>query len=244
MWDLTVAETHAFYIATPVANVLVHNCPAPKLPEDLPGNGTPTTPEVPTGPPTTPGVREGNIPHDQRVAPATPAQRAAAGERNEERNGGTKECLYCGEPIENGETEHIISRAKGGTNDDSNLDRACVSCNRSKSDKDVDEFLDRKGFTPSEESRQVIDDAIRTHQERLASQRPSGPAELRQQQEEQFRDAIDKQRSDAVESARETGQSDSGEPGSNSGTQSSQRKSESKKPKKQSTAHKHRKGQK
>ncbi|SCX34163.1 Hint domain-containing protein, partial [Mycolicibacterium fluoranthenivorans] len=28
MWDLTIETTHTFYIATPTANVLVHNCPA------------------------------------------------------------------------------------------------------------------------------------------------------------------------------------------------------------------------
>jgi hypothetical protein len=38
MWSLTVAATHDFYIITPVANVLVHNCPT--------SSGAMTTPEA------------------------------------------------------------------------------------------------------------------------------------------------------------------------------------------------------
>lgn len=49
-------------------------------------------------------------------------------------------CHYCGD--ENGphEVDHLIPRSKGGTNALSNLVVACRSCNRSKKDKDADEF--------------------------------------------------------------------------------------------------------
>ncbi|WP_301121180.1 hypothetical protein, partial [Mycolicibacterium fortuitum] len=43
MWDLTVETTHTFYITTPAASVLVHNCPVPAP------KATPPAPKQPKG---------------------------------------------------------------------------------------------------------------------------------------------------------------------------------------------------
>jgi len=55
-----------------------------------------------------------------------------------ERDGG--KCVYCGASDEL-VPDHIIPCAKGGTDRPSNLVTACVSCNQSKRDRSVDEFL-------------------------------------------------------------------------------------------------------
>ena len=51
-------------------------------------------------------------------------------------------CHYCKEhgTFETLVVDHIIPRAKGGSNDDSNLVCACVKCNTATSDKDYDTF--------------------------------------------------------------------------------------------------------
>jgi hypothetical protein len=56
-------------------------------------------------------------------------------------------CHYCGQHgnFETLVVDHIVPRAKGGTNDDSNLVCACVKCNSEKSDMDYDEYLALKG---------------------------------------------------------------------------------------------------
>ena len=49
-------------------------------------------------------------------------------------------CQYCGETEGPFEVDHVIPRSKGGNNDLSNLVVACQSCNRSKKDRNADEF--------------------------------------------------------------------------------------------------------
>ncbi|MGJ6127244.1 polymorphic toxin-type HINT domain-containing protein [Mycolicibacterium sp. Y3] len=184
MWDLTIETTHTFYIATLTAAVLVHNCPTP-------------APMGPDG--AVPKVRPGNIPLSERVPPASPTQRALAGERNAARNGDTAvHCLYCGK-VTDGQTEHIVPSAKGGKNTEVNLDRACTGCNQSKRDQPVMDWLKRKGMQPSQQSMKVIRRALRD-----AQRRPSSPAEQRQVQQERVQEVTETQRTNAANSARQS----------------------------------------
>lgn len=48
-------------------------------------------------------------------------------------------CYFCGGRSET--IDHLIARAKGGTNDASNLVSACVTCNSMKGDKSYDELI-------------------------------------------------------------------------------------------------------
>lgn len=49
-------------------------------------------------------------------------------------------CYYCGDWIAN-TVDHVIARARGGTDDPANLVSACQPCNVAKGDRDVDEFV-------------------------------------------------------------------------------------------------------
>lgn len=51
------------------------------------------------------------------------------------------ECTYCGKPAQT--IDHVLARAKGGSNDRDNLTPACHSCNKRKSTIGVEEFLKR-----------------------------------------------------------------------------------------------------
>ena len=53
-------------------------------------------------------------------------------------------CVYCGAKDVPLEVEHIVPRSKGGSNRVSNLTLACVSCNKAKSNLDIQEFLKSK----------------------------------------------------------------------------------------------------
>jgi hypothetical protein len=48
-------------------------------------------------------------------------------------------CIYCGHPSE--QTDHIVSRDAGGTDDHFNLAPACKSCNSAKGKRPVEHFL-------------------------------------------------------------------------------------------------------
>ena len=50
-------------------------------------------------------------------------------------------CVYCGAKDTPLEVEHIVPRAKGGSNRISNLAIACVPCNQAKSNQDLQDFL-------------------------------------------------------------------------------------------------------
>lgn len=51
-----------------------------------------------------------------------------------------RHCTYCGVTGVLLNLDHVISRARGGSNRPSNLVPACVPCNQAKSDRSVDEF--------------------------------------------------------------------------------------------------------
>ncbi len=53
-------------------------------------------------------------------------------------------CAYCGKQDVPLQIEHIIPRAKGGTNRVSNLSLACEKCNTRKGTKDIKDFLKKK----------------------------------------------------------------------------------------------------
>lgn len=53
-------------------------------------------------------------------------------------------CQYCGTTDQPLECDHITPRALGGTNAIDNLTTACKSCNSSKSDTPLDEWLERR----------------------------------------------------------------------------------------------------
>lgn len=51
-------------------------------------------------------------------------------------------CFYCSHPLEdNYEVDHYVPIAKGGSNDINNLVISCQFCNRSKGDKDPEDFM-------------------------------------------------------------------------------------------------------
>lgn len=53
-------------------------------------------------------------------------------------------CAYCGGPTET--WDHIVPVSRGGKTTPGNVVPACLSCNSSKSNKDVFEWLDQRGF--------------------------------------------------------------------------------------------------
>jgi 5-methylcytosine-specific restriction endonuclease McrA len=53
-------------------------------------------------------------------------------------------CAYCSAQNTPLEVEHIIARAKGGSNRVSNLTLACVPCNQKKGTQDIEDFLSKK----------------------------------------------------------------------------------------------------
>lgn len=59
----------------------------------------------------------------------------------EEFNG---KCAYCGAPAET--WDHIVPISKGGETKPYNIVPACASCNSSKKDKDLFDWLEEKGF--------------------------------------------------------------------------------------------------
>ncbi len=56
----------------------------------------------------------------------------------------SRTCAYCGKSKCPLQLDHIVPRAKGGSNRASNLTLACESCNKAKGDQDVREFLKKK----------------------------------------------------------------------------------------------------
>lgn len=57
-------------------------------------------------------------------------------------------CAYCGAPADT--WDHIIPVAKGGNTSPGNIVPACSACNSSKKDSDLLEWMNRKGYTPSQ----------------------------------------------------------------------------------------------
>lgn len=55
-----------------------------------------------------------------------------------------RKCAYCGAENVPFEIEHILAKSKGGSNRVSNLCLSCHSCNQSKGNKPVEEFLKKK----------------------------------------------------------------------------------------------------
>jgi hypothetical protein len=55
-----------------------------------------------------------------------------------------RKCTYCGKEDIPLQIEHIVPRAKGGSNRISNLCLACEKCNQAKGTKDVKDFLKKK----------------------------------------------------------------------------------------------------
>jgi 5-methylcytosine-specific restriction endonuclease McrA len=56
-------------------------------------------------------------------------------------------CAYCGSPATT--WDHIVPVSKGGSTTPSNVVPACASCNSSKNDRDVAEWMTDKGLSPS-----------------------------------------------------------------------------------------------
>ena len=52
-------------------------------------------------------------------------------------------CVYCGDEKGPFEADHVIPKAKGGLDIESNLVCACRRCNRSKKDKTLEEWLEK-----------------------------------------------------------------------------------------------------
>ncbi|HTI15450.1 MAG TPA: RNA-guided endonuclease IscB [Dictyobacter sp.] len=55
-----------------------------------------------------------------------------------------RRCAYCGKTDIPLEVEHIVPRAKGGTNRISNLTLACQPCNQAKGARTIEDFLQKK----------------------------------------------------------------------------------------------------
>lgn len=49
-------------------------------------------------------------------------------------------CVYCGEKNKPLEVDHVMPRSRGGLDTETNLVCACITCNRSKSDKTPEEW--------------------------------------------------------------------------------------------------------
>lgn len=58
-------------------------------------------------------------------------------------------CAYCGAPAET--WDHIFPIKEGGETTPGNIVPACISCNSSKKDQDIWEWLEKKGITPGDE---------------------------------------------------------------------------------------------
>ena len=116
MWDLTVETTHTFYIVTPTSALLVHNCPM-----------------------AAPGSRAGKT-FTQRGKDAVWQENGAA-------YGGANRCEHCGTPVvraqgpatkgstvprDQGQVDHVRSRASGGSGTPENGQVLCAPCNNTK----------------------------------------------------------------------------------------------------------------
>jgi len=55
-----------------------------------------------------------------------------------------KECVFCGS-IDNLQTDHLIPKSRGGSDSADNLVQSCRSCNTSRNDKGIFEWLGLKG---------------------------------------------------------------------------------------------------
>jgi hypothetical protein len=53
-----------------------------------------------------------------------------------------RQCVYCSGPYEH--VDHVVPRARGGTDDPSNLMPSCLPCNYSKKATPLDEWLARR----------------------------------------------------------------------------------------------------
>lgn len=62
------------------------------------------------------------------------------------------QCVFCGSP-DNLSTDHLIPRNRGGDDSSDNLVQACTSCNSSRGDKGVFEWLGLDGTYINEELR-------------------------------------------------------------------------------------------
>jgi len=93
-------------------------------------------------------IVDGKIVHDRCVEMIADARRRLARKdvpRKDifERDG--YRCSYCGTTDGPFECDHIMPVSRGGTNDNSNLTTACVSCNRDKRAMTVDEWRGKSG---------------------------------------------------------------------------------------------------
>ena len=89
-------------------------------------------------------------PKSKAAHKANKIKRRAAGELTTEtmetvRQASNGICPYCGKRIEEGHIDHIIPISKGGTSSPDNLAWVCASCNLSKSNRSLDEFLKELG---------------------------------------------------------------------------------------------------
>lgn len=73
--------------------------------------------------------------------------------RAKNKNGGGELCAYCGD--EATELDHIIPKANGGTEDNSNLAPCCGTCNSSKKAYGLVDWLTRKNLVRSKASLEV-----------------------------------------------------------------------------------------
>ena len=73
-------------------------------------------------------------------------------------------CQYCGKEGEFNTlvTDHVIPKAKGGDNSNTNLVTACIKCNSLKADQDVNEFLLINQFTPGPTLQKILSIPLRT----------------------------------------------------------------------------------
>ncbi|MCV7211176.1 Hint domain-containing protein [Mycolicibacterium canariasense] len=226
MWDLTIETTHTFYIATPTANVLVHNCPSatgpphfsedgvspaasakPSLPEVRAQRGEPQAPKEfipPTNPPQhpptelPPGFRLREMPRPTAMYP----------------RGYWKIENDSGQPID-----------PSTMKPPSNVTKAQA---RSRTHVEYPESSARTESSPAESGQRS---------------RPSTPAEQREDQAARVQEVTDKQRDRASKEAQSASQRSDPSGGHDSDHGNSHDRG-GKKTKKQKTSKKHRKGQK
>ena len=73
-------------------------------------------------------------------------------------------CQYCGQPAPDGEPDHVLPLAKGGTDALTNLVWSCAECNRSKGSKTLREWM--QGAPTDQDVRVTIPITARYHEGR------------------------------------------------------------------------------
>lgn len=88
-----------------------------------------------------------NRSNNQQTQPERLTRESWARVREIVKNRDGETCQYCGRPAPDGEPDHVLPLAKGGTDALTNLVWSCPECNRSKGSKSLREWVQGVGPT-------------------------------------------------------------------------------------------------